>query len=177
MAKPGVPGGPDHRIHLPCGKSVSARDLDLGTREFECACGETHAVVMDTDPLTRFVPEFLADALQEAIETEHAHREFSTTHLLGLVAEEHPDAIVTADVSDDGQVGYAIIWVAGFDARTLHAVVVDRVVDLMQQAIEQADDEAAVAEFEAYLASFEVEAFVEEYRATRGIEGDRESSV
>ncbi len=177
MAQPGVPGGPDHRLDLPCGESVNVRELDLGTREFECDCGETHAVVMDTDSLERFVPSFLAEVLRETVETEDDYREFSTTHLMGLVSEVHSEAIVSADVSDDGQVGYALVWVSGLDARDLHEVVVEHVLDLMEQAIETADDEAAVNEFEEYVGEFDVATFVDEYRAERDFESEHDTAI
>ena len=65
MAEPRVPGSDGADIELPCGESVAVHDLDMGLREYECPCGETHAVVMDVHPLGRFVPEFLADVLRE----------------------------------------------------------------------------------------------------------------
>jgi len=40
----------------------------MGLREFDCECGETHAVVMDMHPLSRWVPEFLVEVLQETVE-------------------------------------------------------------------------------------------------------------
>lgn len=174
MVRPGVPG---KRLDLPCGESVSVRNIDLGTREFECDCGESHAVIKDTDPLTQFVPTFIADVLRDTVETDDDHPGFSTAHLLGLVSEVHSEILVSADVSDDGQVGYALLWVSGLDSRDLHRVVVEHVVDLMEQAIEEANDEAAIREFEEYVEEFDVEAFVEEYRAERDFEHEHDSAL
>jgi hypothetical protein len=157
-------------LELPCGERKRVRDLDLGMREFDCACGESHAVVMDVHPPERFVPEFLVDVLREAVETTSEEMpEFDTPHLLGIVLEEFPEAVVSEDVSDDGEVGAGIVWVTDFDSRRLHEVIVELVVELMEHAVSHADDDAAVEEFERQMLSFDVRAFVEQYRAERDV--------
>ena len=120
MVEPRVPGGTDEQLALPCGETVRTHDLDLGMRELACACGETHAVVMDVHPLGRFVPEFLVDTLRATISTEDEFDEFSTPHALAMVREEYPEAVAVADCSGDGQVGYGLVWVADMDSRELH---------------------------------------------------------
>jgi hypothetical protein len=177
MPQPGVPGGPSERLDLPCGQTVSAHDLDLGVREFECACGDTHGVVMDSHPLTRFVPEFLADVLRETIETDDDFEEFTTTHLLAMISEEYPERVVSADLADDGHVGYALVWVADFDSRRLHEIAVQLLVELMDHAISHADDDAAVQEFEQYLNEFDVDAFVTEFRSQRDFESEHDTAI
>src|SRR6056297_325574 len=128
MTQPRVPGGGGERLDLPCGEAVPITDLDLGMREYDCSCGETHAVVMDVHPPERFLPDFLVDVLREAIETTSEEMpEFDTPHLLGVVLEEFPEAVVTRDASDNGDVGYAMVWVTDFDSRRLHAVIVELV--------------------------------------------------
>jgi hypothetical protein len=170
MPEPRVPGGRGEVLDLPCGERVAVRDLDLGMREFACDCGERHAVVMDVHPPERFLPEFLVDVLREAVETTSEEMpEFDTPHLLGIVLEEFPEAVVSADVSDDGEVGAGIVWVADFDSRRLHEVIVELVVELMEHAVSHADDGAAVSEFERQMLEFDVPAFVEEYRAERDL--------
>ena len=177
MAQPRVPGGPSERLDLPCGESVHAHDLDLGVREFECDCGARHAVVMDLHPLGRFVPEFLVDVLRETIETDDEFEEFTTAHMMGMVAEEFPDRIETADCSEDGQVGYALVWVSDFGARRLHEIVVELVVELMEHAVSHAEDDTALSEFETYLEEFDVDEFVDQYRAERDFESEHDSAV
>jgi hypothetical protein len=177
MAEPGVPGGPSHELALPCGETVSARSLDLGVREFECACGDHHAVVMDVHPLARFVPEFLVETLRETVETDDEFEEFSTAHLLAMVAEEFPDRVVNVDCSDDGQVGYALVWVADFDARRLHEVAVELIVELMEHAISHAEDDEAGVEFERRMAEFDVETFVDQYREERDFESEHDTAI
>jgi len=177
MAQPGVPGGPSHVLDLPCGETISARSLDLGLREFECGCGATHAVVMDVHPLARFVPEFLVDVLRETIDTDDGFEAFSTAHLMGMVTEEFPDRVASTDCSEDGQVGYALVWVAGFDARRLHEVVVELVVELMEHAISHAQEGSAATEFERQMGEFDVEAFVDQYRRERDFEDEYDTAV
>lgn len=173
-AAPRVPGGRS-RLELPCGETVSATDLDMGLREFACDCGGTHAVVQDVHPLSRFVPEAIVDTLRAAVETADETPAFATTHLLGMVLEEFPDRVVAADVSDDGRVGYAMVWVAEFDARRLHEVAVELVVELMDHAVSHAPDEADVSEFEEQLQAFDAAAFVEQYRREREFEDEHDS--
>jgi len=167
-----APGGGE-TLELPCGETKDVRALDLGMREFECTCGERHAVVMDAHPPERFLPDFLVSILREAIETTSDEMpEFGTAHLLGIVLEEFPEKVVSADVSDDGDVGAGIVWVTDFDSRRLHEVVVELVVELMDHAVSHADDDAAVSQFEKQMLEFDVSEFVAEYRAERDLDGD-----
>ncbi|MFB6069800.1 MAG: DUF5815 family protein [Halanaeroarchaeum sp.] len=180
MAHPGVPGETeDDAVELPCGRAVPASDIHLGMREYDCACGDAHAVVLDPHPLSRFVPEDIADSLRAAIETspDDEFEEFTTAHLMGSLLEEHPEEVAVHDAAANGNVGYALCWVAGWDARTLHERVVDLVLDLMEHAVSHADDEDATAEFEETMADFDVEAFVEEYRDVRDFEDEWDDPV
>lgn len=166
MSEPREPGGAT--LELACGESVPARDLDMGMREYDCRCGATHAVVTDVHPLSRFFPEFLVEILEETIEPEGEDWDaFGTVHLMGVVLEEFPEAVAVADVAEDGRVGYAVVWVTDFDSRRLHEVVTELVLELMEHAVSHAEDEAAIAQFESDLLSFDVEAFVDEYRDRR----------
>jgi hypothetical protein len=177
MAEPRVPGGASDRLDLPCGERVATHDLDLGLRELDCDCGSTHAVVMDLHPLGRFVPEFLVDVLRETIDTADEFEEFTTAHMMGMVAEEFPDEIVSADCSDDGHVGYALVWVSAFDARRLHEIVVELLIELMEHAVSHADDGEAMSEFERQMAEFDVEGFVAEYREERDLETEHDTAI
>jgi hypothetical protein len=173
MAEPRVPGGQGENLELPCGETIHVGEIDLGMREFDCACGATHAVVTDVHPPDRFLPEFLVEVLRETVETTSEEMpEFGTPHLLGIVREEFPERIASADVADDGNVGYALLWVAEFDARRLHEIVVELVVELMEHAISHADDTAAMREFEEEMLSFDVSAFVDRYRDERDLTAD-----
>jgi len=176
MAQPRVPGGDDD-IELPCGETVTVHDLDLGLRDFACDCGETHAVVMDVHPLGRFVPEFLADVLRETVETADEFEEFTTAHVMGIVREEFPEQTVSQDVSEDGSVGYSLVWLTDFDSRRLHEVVVELLVELMDHAVGHADDTEAKSEFDQWLDQFDVEEFVEQYRAERDLESEHDSAL
>jgi hypothetical protein len=177
MAQPGVPGGPEHELELPCGTELDVHRIDLGLRELDCVCGERHAVVTDAHPLGRFLPEFLGDVLRETVEPADDFEEFSMPHLMGMVIEEFPESIASADVSDDGQVGYAMIWVADFDARRLHEIVVELVVELMEHAVSHSEDGNALGEFEVRMREFDVEAFVDAYRDERDFETEHDSAV
>ncbi|WP_336024785.1 DUF5815 family protein [Halobellus salinisoli] len=173
MAQPQVPGDGGETLELPCGETRSVRSFDLGMREFECACGERHAIVMDAHPPERFLPEFLVSVLQEAVETTSEEMpEFGTAHLLGIVLEEFPQQVASADVSDDGDVGAGILWVTDFDSRRLHEIIVELVVELMEHAVSHADDESAVSAFETQMLDFDVREFVAEYRAERDLSED-----
>ena len=173
MTEPRVPGGRGAELDPPCGETRRVRSLDLGMREFDCPCGDSHAVVMDVHPAERFLPDFLVDVLREAVETTSEEMpEFGTAHLMGIVLEEFPEAVVSEDVSDDGEVGCGIVWVADFDARRLHEIVVELVVELMEHAVSHADDESAVRDFESEMLNFDVSAFVEQYRAERDLSED-----
>lgn len=177
MPSPRVPGSADTTLELPCGETVQTHDLDLGVREFECACGDRHAVVMDIHPLGRFIPEFLVETLRETVSTDDAFEEFSTAHVIAMVREEFPEEVVSADCSGDGQVGYGLVWVTDFDARSLHETVVELLLELMEHAISHADDGPTVAEFEQQLQEFEVETFVEMYREEREFEDEHDTAI
>ncbi len=171
MTEPRVPGDEGSVLRLPCGETLHAHDIDLGVREYRCDCGDDHGVVTDVHPPTRFLPEFLVETLQETVDVADEFGEFGTPHLMGLVLEEFPESVAVLDVSDDGQVGNAILWVSRFDSRRLHEVIVELVIELMDHAISHAD-EGAAAEFEEQLFSFEVDAFVDQYRAERDLSAD-----
>ncbi|MFB6164316.1 MAG: DUF5815 family protein [Haloarculaceae archaeon] len=177
MPEPRVPGGDDATLELSCGETVSAYDLDMGTREFDCDCGATHAVVVDAHPLSRFVPESLADVLRATVEPADDFDSFSTAHVMGMVMEEFPEAVATADVAEDGRVGYALVWVTDFDSRRLHEVVVELLVELMEHAMSHAGDDGAMAEFEARMLEFDVGEFVEQYRKERDFESEHDTAV
>ena len=173
MSQPRVPGDDENTLELPCGQTMAAGELDLGMREFECDCGESHAVVMDVHPPERFLPDFLVEVLREAIETTSEEMpEFDTPHLLGVVLEEFPEAVVAYDVSENADVGYAMAWVTDFDSRRLHEIVVELVVELMEHAVSHADDDEALSAFEAEMVEFDVSEFVEQYRAERDLEAE-----
>jgi hypothetical protein len=176
MASPRVPGAGE-RLELPCGESVGLSGIDMGMREFECECGASHAVVMDVHPPGRFLPEFLVDVLRETVETTDEAEQLGTVHLMGIVLEEFPDAVVAEDVEDDGDIGCGLIWITDFDSRRLHEIVVELVVELMEHAVSHADDEAAVEAFEAEMAEFDVTEFVDAYREQRDFEGERDTPV
>ena len=176
MAEPRVPGGRGEELDLPCGERKRVYELDMGLREFACDCGETHAVVVDVHPLSRFVPEFLVETLRATVETT-TEADFSTMHLLGIVREEFPEAIVAADVSDDGEVGYAMVWVTDFDSRRLHEVAVELIVELMEHAMSHAGDDDSVSEFEAQMLQFDVTAFVDQYRKEREFTSEHDTPV
>ncbi|MFB6096269.1 MAG: DUF5815 family protein [Haloferacaceae archaeon] len=173
MATPRVPGGGGETLELACGEEIRVRDLDMGMREFECPCGDAHAVVMDVHPPERFLPEFLVEVLREAIETTSEEMpEFDTPHLLGVVLEEFPDRVAVADASDDQDLGFSMVWVTDFDSRRLHEIVVELVVELMEHAVSHAEDDGAMTEFEQQMLEFDVEEFVDQYRARRDLSED-----
>jgi len=181
MADPGVPDTddapadvPTGATTLPCGEAVRPADIDLGMREYACACGDTHAVVLDVHPPTRFLPADVVAVLRETVEVgeDDPFEEFGTPHLMGSLREEFPDAVVTLDATDDGSAGYALGWVADFDSRTLHEHVVELVVELMEHAVSHTRDDAALGEFETQMLDFDVDAFVETYRAERDFDDE-----
>ena len=157
MARPGVPGGSGAVLDLPC--------------------GETHAVVTDAHPLGRFVPESVVDVLRETVETADDFEAFTTAHAMGMVLEEFPDRVVAADVSDDGDVGYALVWISAFDDRRLHEIVVELLVELMEHAVSHADEDGTATAFERQMHEFDVEAFVEEYRRERDFESEFDTAI
>ena len=179
MSEPRVPGSdaPSSALEFTCGERVDVRDLDMGVREFECACGGTHAVVQDVHPPSRFFPESLVAVLQETIEPEDDFDEFGTIHVMGVVLEEFPEEVAVKDVSEDGSVGYSMVWATEFDARRLHEVVVELVVELMEHAISHADDQNAIQEFEQQMLEFDVAAFVEAYRAQRDFTDEHDTAL
>ncbi len=177
MTEPRVPGGPDTEMTLPCGEEIDVRDLDMGLRDLECVCGERHGVVMDVHPPTRFLPEMLVEQLRSVVDTADDLGSFGTAHLLGMVLEEYPGQVVAEDVSDHGEIGVALVWVTEFDSRRLHELVVELVVEMMDHAVSHADDEEAQAQFEEQMHEFDVETFVDRYRAQRDFADEHDTPV
>ncbi|WP_313686782.1 DUF5815 family protein [Halobellus marinus] len=172
MTQPQVPGGGGETLELPCGEDIDVRRLDLGMREYECDCGDRRGRD-GRPPPERFLPDFLVSVLREAVETTSEEMpEFGTAHLMGMVLEEFPGDVASADVSDDGDVGAGIVWMTDFDARRLHEIVVELVVELMEHAVSHADADSAIAEFEARMHEFDVSEFVSQYRAERDLSAD-----
>jgi hypothetical protein len=162
MAEPRVPGGDEDALALSCGERIDPHTLDMGLREVSCDCGERHAVVLDVHPPSRFVPESLVAILRETVEPADDFEQFGTAHLLGMAMEEFPEEVAVEDASDDGEVGYALVWVTSFDSRRLHEVVVELVVELMEHAVSHAA---------------EGDAFVEQYRRERDFDDEFDSMV
>lgn len=173
MTQPRVPGddSPD-ALDLPCGETLDPRSVDLGMREYACACGDEHAVVLDVHPPSRFFPESFVEVLRETIDTDDQFEAFGTPHLLGIAMEEFPESFAVHEAEEDGRVGYALCWVSTFDARRLHEIIVELVLELMDHAVSHADDDAAISQFESQLMEFDVETFVETYRAQRDFDAD-----
>ncbi|ESS05222.1 MAG: hypothetical protein A07HB70_02263 [uncultured archaeon A07HB70] len=160
-------------VELPCGERVPADAFDLGMREYGCACGASHAVVTDAHPPERFLPGIVVETLREAVETTSEEMpEFGTPHLLGLVVEEFPGEMAVAEVTDDPDLGYALLWVSEFDSRDLHETIVELVVEVMEHAVSHAEDDDAVRQFESSMLDFDVAEFVERYRAERDLSAD-----
>jgi len=174
MTEPRVPGGSGTELSLPDGPTVDVGEIDLGMREY-VRDGERYAVVMDVHPPSRFFPESLVEVLRATIEPADEFDEFGTVHIMGIVMEEFPERVASADVSDDGTVGSSMIWLTDFDDRRLHEIVVELVVELMEHAISHSDDDGAMSEFERQMLEFDVSEFVEAYREQRDFEseGDR----
>lgn len=168
MTVPRVPGEPN-RIELPCGSLIAPREIDLGMRDLECECGDRHAVVTDVHPPERFLPTFLVETLKDVIETNDDFEIFGTPHLMGLLIEEFPGEITSYDASDDGEVGFGLLWISQFESQTLHEIIVELVIELMEHAISHADD-VAMDEFESAMLEFDVGEFVEQYRQERNTE-------
>ncbi|MWV39946.1 DUF5815 family protein [Natrialba sp. INN-245] len=178
MAQPRVPGSdPDRRLEVPCGETIDPHDIDLGMREWICSDGTHHAVVTDVHPPSRFFPESLVAVLRETIDTADEFDQFGTPHLMGVVMEEFPEKVVVYDASDDGTVGYAMLWITEFDARRLHEIVVELVVELMEHAISHADDDEAIGEFESQMLEFDIGEFVDQYRAQREFETEHDRAL
>ncbi len=177
MSAPRVPGSRETEFTLSCGELVSVTDFDMGMREFQCPCGSSHAVVMDVHPLGRWIPESIADVFRETIETTDEFEAFGTMHLMGIVLEEFPEAVTSEDCTDHEQVGWALLWVTEFDSRRLHEIVVELLVELMDHAMSHSGDGDSLASFEEHLLSFDVEAFVDEYRQIRDFESEFDAPV
>ena len=178
MAEPRIPGPTDDRcLELPCGTDIDPHDIDLGMREYTCSCGDHHAVVTDVHPPSRFVPESLVAVLEETIETDDEFETFGTPHLMGIVLEEFPERVATYDASGDGAVGYTLVWATAFDARRLHEIIIELIIELMEHAISHADDDDAISQFESQMLEFDIHAFVEEYRAQRDFEHEHDTAL
>jgi len=177
MTQPRVPGsgGEGDEITLSCGEQIDPRSLDMGLREIDCECGDRHAVVLDVHPPSRFLPESLVDVLREAVEPADDFEEFGTAHLLGMVIEEFPEDVVTAEFADDGNVGWALVWVTSFDGRRLHEVIVELVVELMDHVVSHSDDSDASSAFETQMREFDVAEFVDRYRRQRDFDSEHDS--
>lgn len=171
MEEPHVPGVAEDRLELPCGRVTPLDRFDMGMREFACECGETHAVVMDVHPLGRWIPEDVSGVLAETIEPSDEYDAFGTIHLMGMVLEEYPDRVAVHDASENPSVGWALLWVTEFDARALHGLVVELLIELMDHAVGHVTDEAVRTEFESQMGEFNVDAFVNQYRDSRDWEG------
>ena len=158
-------------ILLSCGVSIDSHRIDLGMRELKCECGGMHAVVTDINPLTRFLPEFLVDSLEEIIEVVDSEKwgEFGMTHVMGLVMEDFPEEVVFFDASEDGYLGYSGLWVSIFDSWRLHEIIVELVIEIMEHAMSHSDDENAMGDFEEKMSLFDITEFVKEYRMERDL--------
>jgi hypothetical protein len=67
--------------------------------------------------------------------------------------------------------------VTDFDARRLHEVAVELIVELMEHAVSHAEDEGSVSAFEEQMLQFDVSEFVEQYRREREFETEHDSPV
>jgi hypothetical protein len=172
MAEPRVPDREMATITLPCERTIGVHDLDMGLRDFECSCGDRHAVVMDVHPLSRWVPESIVDILRVTVDTSDEWDEFGTVHLMGMVLEEIPEAVTSADLSEDGSVGYTMIWTTEFESQRLHEIIVELVVELMDHAISHAEDDTVGSQFEDQMHQFDVAEFVAAYRADRDFDDE-----
>jgi hypothetical protein len=93
-------------------------------------------------------------------------------HVMGMVLEEYPKRVVSFDASEDGDVGFALLWLSDFDSKRLHEVIVELLVELMEHAVSHASDDTAMTEFESQMLEFDVSEFVEQYRAQRDFESE-----
>ena len=177
MSEPRIPGANGSDLELPCGHSVDPDALDLGMRAYRCDCGDHHAVVMDVHPLSRWIPESVEAVFTETIETADDHQAFSTIHLMGLVLEEYPESVVAADMTEHDALGCAMLWITTFDARRLHIIIIELLVELMEHAMSHAADTETQATFEADLFAFDVDAFVDAYRTERDFHGPSDQPV
>ena len=177
MPTPGISREEPEELALSCGSTLRTEALDLGMRETDCSCGNSHAVVMDVHPLSRWIPETVEAILDETIETSDDYPSFSTIHLMGLVLEEYPDQVVAQDVSEEDALGAAVVWVTEFDSRRLHELIVELLLELMEHAMTHTEDSDGRAEFEEQLFAFDIEAFVDQYRSERGFSGPTDRPV
>jgi hypothetical protein len=176
MAEPRVPGSRETSFELPCGETIDVRDLDMGMREVACSCGERHAVVTDVHPPGRFIPESLVSILRETVDTAGGEP-LGTVHLMGMVVEEFPEQVSSKDVSENGSIGYSMVWVSTFDSRQLHEVVVELIVELMEHAVSHAEDGEARSSFEQQMLEFDISEFVTQYRNERDFDGPADRAV
>lgn len=132
---------------------------------------------MQSHPPTRFLPKALIETLRATTETADSFEEFGMAHLIGLLIETEPELVTTIDASEHGNVGFALAWITTVDARTLHERIVARVLDVMEHAMEHADDDKAQTEFEAERKQFDIETFVTEYRQQREFKGPSDTAV
>ncbi|MFB6162907.1 MAG: DUF5815 family protein [Halococcoides sp.] len=177
MPVPGVPTDDDPELELPCGETVDAREFDLNTSEIDCECGEAHGVVLDTDPLTRFVPDQMARILEETVKPRETDHTFGTLHAMGMLADEVPQTVASADVSENGDLGFNYVWVSDFTAREVHVLLVQLLVDLMDHAVDEVGDDSIKSQFTEQLEGLDVEEFVDQYRTERSFEGPEDSPV
>lgn len=176
MTSPRIPSEAGS-VMLPCDQVVERDSFDMGMREFECTCGSTHAVVMDVHPLSRWIPESVSNVFQETIEPSDEFTEFGTIHLMGIVLEEYPESITVDNATDDPSVGYALLWIADFDTRELHRIIVELLITLIDHAIGHTDDAAINSQFDEQLQEFDVEEFVDQYREMRDWRDERDTPL
>ena len=167
MTEPQIPGAEEALLTCPDGVTIRVQELDMGMREFDCDCGSTHAVVMDVHPLGRWIPESVERILAETIEPTDEYETFGTIHVMGLVLEEFPEKTVVYDASDNPAVGYALVWMTTMDAASLHRIIVELLIELMDHAVSHSDDPEIAASFQDALDTFDIEEFVTEYRRQR----------
>ncbi len=177
MGEPHVPADGNERPRLSCGQPVPVETLDLGMREYDCPCGESHAVVMDVHPISRWVPEDVESILVAAIDADDEYGTFSTIHVMGMVLEEYPEKVTALDVSENDSLGSVLVWMTAFDARRLHEVIVELLVELMDHAMSHASEEDDREAFREQLSSFDVTEFVDSYRAQRDFDGAADRPV
>ena len=173
MTTPQIPSD-DDSITLSCDRTVSREHFDMGMREFDCSCGNTHAVVMDVHPLSRWIPESVSEIFRDTIEPSDEFVEFGTIHLMGIVLEEYPEAITVVNATDDPTVGFAVLWISDFDARELHRIIIELLVTLMDHAVGHSDNPTIQSTFDEGLQEFDVEAFVDQYRGDRDWSDERD---
>jgi len=176
MADAPVPGAGDDGLELPAGELVDPHEIDLGMREHNCPCGDTHAVVTDVHPPSRFVPESLVAVLEETIDTDDEFESFGTPHLLGIVLEEFPESGRPRRERRRCRRLHAVV---GDRLRrpAAHEVVVELIVELMEHAVSHAEDDAAITEFESQMLEFDVGEFVDQYRRQREFESEHDQAL